>query len=153
MDIKDIHEFRYDIIRRATYVKWYWRCTCGAFAADDERSKSAAEIAHHWHRYPDAQPMPHTMTPTTGGFGGPGWVCSCGKKSRPEGHRDDRRALQTFNRHLTTVNVKWVRRYHAHQLRHLTPRDMRSREAIIRWYEKPPDMRAEHTKNFMATIL
>jgi hypothetical protein len=153
MQTTDIHEPTFTSASRTSYVLWSWECTCGAFTVHPVRSKALSEIAHHEHRYPDVPAPSHTMIPMPGEFGGPGWRCSCGERSRPEGHPDDRRAAQTFHRHVTTSTVHWLRRYHDSHLKALPADERRQRDALLAWQAKPAATRASQAQYVLDQIL
>ena len=156
MDTTSVHEPT--ILPDTTYSqpRYYWECTCGAWTLERHRTKVLAALDYELdHRYPHArsQVPEHTMRPTEGAFGGPGWVCSCGTAGRPEGFQNERRARQAFNRHRTTALMLWIKAVHQHNLHRLSPEQRDDRERVLAWLAKPEDERARQAQYVLDQIL
>lgn len=151
-----VHEPQYVADTSRKVPKWYWKCSCGAWTLPDHYSRTHAELDYEvTHRYPDirhAQPE-HNLRLTEGGFGGPGWTCSCYGSGRPEGYRDERRARQSFNRHVTEATLLWVRAVHRQHMDRLTPEQRQERARMLGWLAKPEAEREAQARYVLDQIL
>jgi hypothetical protein len=151
-----VHEPDYYTDTSRSVPMWYWKCTCRAWTLQGHRSRALAELDYELeHRYPDlrhARPE-HTVRLTEGGFGGPGWTCSCYSSGRPEGYQNERRALQAWQRHVTETTVLWVRAVHRQHLERLTPEQRDERRRRADWLAKSEEERARQAKFVLDQIL
>lgn len=155
-DLSTVHEPHYYADMNRSVPMWYWKCSCGAWTLNGVRSRALTELDYELeHRYPDlrhAQPE-HTVRLTEGGFGGPGWTCSCYSSGRPEGYQNERRALQAWQRHVTESTRLWVRTVHRQHMDRLTPEQRDERSRVLLWLAKPEDEREAQARYILDQIL
>lgn len=155
-DLTTVHEPQYVADADRKVPLYYWKCSCGAWTLERWRYRSLAEADYELqHRYPDlrhAQPE-HTLRITEGGFGGPGWTCSCYSSGRPEGYRDERRARQAWGRHVNDATMTWLRAVHRQHMDRLTPDQRAERARVLGWLAKPEEEREAQARYILDQIL